>query len=399
MKNIAIITNGTLPVPPIEGGAVENLLYEFIKGNESTKDFNLTIYTVWNNDSTVELERFKYSNFVTIKTNSFKYRLSQGFRFLVNSILLNKIGNAFISRIIKKLKKNHLFDGILIENNPFFPVFLRQITDKPIILHLHNDYLNKNNLSSGYIVRNIDFIISVSDYIQSRVLSVLNNNNMVTTVYNGIDIARFSKGDTLKKNLKLKESLGISIEDTVIIYSGRIQEHKGIKILIKSFIEISKYTTSVKLLLIGGSEFSNSKKTKFIEELESLIHPIQSRVIFTGYIDYNIIHKYYAIGDFAVIPSLCEEAFGLTVVESMAAGLPVIISDAGGLPEVVTDNCSFIVKRDQYMKINLVLRMRMLIDDNVLRLKMSKAAKLRASFFTKEKYCESLSRRLKIELQ
>jgi len=41
---------------------------------------------------------------------------------------------------------------------------------------------------------------------------------------------------------------------------------------------------------------------------------------------------------FGVVPSICQETFGLVALEAMAAGKPVIASRIGGLPEVVVDD-------------------------------------------------------------
>ena len=43
----------------------------------------------------------------------------------------------------------------------------------------------------------------------------------------------------------------------------------------------------------------------------------------------------FASSTLLVMPSLGDEAFGLPVVEAMAAGLPVIVSDSGAMPEIV----------------------------------------------------------------
>lgn len=41
---LAIITSGYLPVPASKGGAVENLVENFIKENESKKNIDITIF-------------------------------------------------------------------------------------------------------------------------------------------------------------------------------------------------------------------------------------------------------------------------------------------------------------------------------------------------------------------
>ena len=44
---IAILTSGILPVPAVQGGAVENFLDFFLEYNHSHKLHDITVYSVW----------------------------------------------------------------------------------------------------------------------------------------------------------------------------------------------------------------------------------------------------------------------------------------------------------------------------------------------------------------
>ena len=45
---IAILTSGILPVPAVQGGAVENLIDFYLEYNEQHRLHDITIYSVWN---------------------------------------------------------------------------------------------------------------------------------------------------------------------------------------------------------------------------------------------------------------------------------------------------------------------------------------------------------------
>ena len=47
MKKIAILTSGILPVPAVQGGAVENLIDFYLEYNEQHKLHDITVYSVW----------------------------------------------------------------------------------------------------------------------------------------------------------------------------------------------------------------------------------------------------------------------------------------------------------------------------------------------------------------
>jgi glycosyltransferase involved in cell wall biosynthesis len=58
---------------------------------------------------------------------------------------------------------------------------------------------------------------------------------------------------------------------------------------------------------------------------------------FVGRLDRARVAAFYRGARFAVVPSLCLEAFGLVATEAMSHGLPVIASRIGALPEIVED--------------------------------------------------------------
>ena len=47
---IAILTSGILPVPAVQGGAVENLIDFYLDYNDKNKLHDITIYSVWHPD-------------------------------------------------------------------------------------------------------------------------------------------------------------------------------------------------------------------------------------------------------------------------------------------------------------------------------------------------------------
>ncbi|HCE55001.1 MAG TPA: glycosyltransferase family 1 protein [Lutibacter sp.] len=395
MKKLAIITNGTLPLPSTKGGAVESLLQTFIDKNETSNDFQLVVFTVSHNKAIELSKSYQNTKFIFIKSESSLFKLGRGIRFIVNKLRKNSIKNQFIHEVLKFKNQFEGADLILIENNITFVSYIRRITKKPLGLHLHNDYLNiDNEADSKKILQNLDFVLGVSKYIKDRVKEIAPKSCKVDFVYNGINLDRFGNVNLQIEKNKFRENYNISKEEIVILFAGRLQETKGIKLLMEAFIEINdKY--NAKLLIVGSSGFEDSKKSSFIKELELLSHTIPNKIVFTGYIKYSQIHIIYGLADFAVLPSLCEEALGLTAVEALASGLPVIVTDAGGMPETVSEKCGFILKRDSLLKQNLVKKMEQLIVNKDLKETMGIEAKKRALLFSDKNYYKSLSDYLK----
>lgn len=380
MKKIVVITNGTLPVPAVKGGAVENLLQTFIDLNERFKDFELTIFSISNDEAISKTKFYKNAKFIFIDSKTFRYKINRGLRYLLNRFNIYKVKNKYINSVLFYKEEFINADIILVENNPNYIPYIREITSKSIGLHLHNDYLSikKENYSLN-ILTDTNFVVAVSKYINHRVREVAPNDCEINLLYNGIKIDRFNK-----------EKIEQDKNEIVILFTGRLQQSKGVKLLIEVFIEILEMgVNNIKLLIVGNSGFADSKKSKFIQDIEVLSKKALGKIDFTGYIDYSKIHEVYHLADIAVFPSLAPEAFPLTTIEALASGLPIIVSDAGGMPEGIDEKCGVVIKREGNMKKELKIELLKLIRDKDLRVKMSLEATKRSKKFNDIEYYKS----------
>jgi glycosyltransferase involved in cell wall biosynthesis len=109
-----------------------------------------------------------------------------------------------------------------------------------------------------------------------------------------------------------------------------------------------------------------------VKQLVSSLN-LESRVRFLGSrSDVNII---LANSDIFVLMSHYE-GFPISILEAMQAGLPVVASDVGGVSEAVEDGVSgFLIPR--YSDDLLVERLKLLVEDSVLRKKLGEAARTR----------------------
>jgi hypothetical protein len=78
-----------------------------------------------------------------------------------------------------------------------------------------------------------------------------------------------------------------------------------------------------------------------------------------------------------VLPSICNDSFGIPVVEAMAAGSPVVASRSGGVVETVKDReTGFIVDKNDPQQLAQALLS--LLEDDALRETMGRAGRQRA---------------------
>lgn len=135
----------------------------------------------------------------------------------------------------------------------------------------------------------------------------------------------------LEELRKFKTRHNIDDNDSLITFIGPFEwkmKVEGIKILIKSFKEISVKENNVKLLLVGNGQLRNE-----LEEVVKNLH-LNDKVIFTGFVsDVSIPLHFTSV--YAHIS--LQEGLPLALLEAMSASVPVVASRTGGIPEVITD--------------------------------------------------------------
>ena len=386
-KKLVIITNGTLPVPASHGGAAEMLTQTFLDYNEIFLDFDITIFTIGNKSTKNNGKSYAKTKFIVIQESELNYKFGRFVRFALNRIARKKIPNQFLSRVLARGSVLQEADVVLISNNHYFACHIaKHIGSKvPIILHLHNDYINARTGNHRSLAQ-INKVIAVSSYLMDRVKEVAPGKCKVTFVHNGINLSLFSEKNARKEEL-ITLKYGIKECDFVLVYCGRVQKSKGVKFLLDAFIELSKQSENIKLLIIGSTEYLNSRDDKFLSELKkTALNSGRGKVIFTGFIENENLKDYFHISDLAIIPSAEVEAFGLTSVEAQASGVPVVVTDSGGLGETVCSDSGFIISQNGDIRQQLIEAVDKFRESKSLRDKMTKGALNNSKRFSSECY-------------
>lgn len=103
------------------------------------------------------------------------------------------------------------------------------------------------------------------------------------------------------------------------LYVGRLSEEKGIRVLESAVCYLQLDT---KITIIGDGPLKQ-------ELLSSKNIDIKGRL--KSNLVFNEMRKHYAL----ILPSICLETFGMTVIEAYGNGLPVIGSKIGALEELI----------------------------------------------------------------
>ena len=383
---IAILTSGLMPVPAVQGGAVENLIDFYLEYNDKHKLHDITVYSIWN-------PLAKDHPAIRSDVNHYSYIKVDGWWAKIKKKIYQKTHHEefyshhigfFFEEAYKRLKKIG-YDYIILENRPGYAYRLSARGYKNLVLHLHNDRLYKGKKYDTTLFNSFKKIITVSDYIKQRV-ETIGDSNKVVTIHNGIDIELFST--SVSNNDITRHRLGLTADDFVIVFSGRINKDKGVSELIDAMQKLNNHP-QIKLLIIGSTFYGKeSEENEFVKSLRNKAADIAERIIFTGFIPYSNMPHYLRLADIAALPSLWEEPFGLTIAEAQAVGLPIITTNCGGIPEVVSDTNAIILNIDDSFINDLASAILELYHNPEKRESMSQASLERSKLFDKDRYAK-----------
>jgi D-inositol-3-phosphate glycosyltransferase len=151
----------------------------------------------------------------------------------------------------------------------------------------------------------------------------------ITVIPLGVDMDRFRPA----AKAEARERLGLSQDERIVLFVGRLEPLKGVDILIGAASMLDS-DVDCSVLIVGGDETTQSQ----VAELQGLASAlgVGERVAFVGAVDHDLLPLYYNAADVCVVPSHYE-SFGLVAVEAMASGVPVVASRVGGLTGTVKD--------------------------------------------------------------
>ncbi len=142
----------------------------------------------------------------------------------------------------------------------------------------------------------------------------------------GVDTHRF-KPDSEDRN-KLRDELGVSDDQILLLYLGRLNRDKGVLDLADAFKKLAEKNHSLVLALVGPDE-----EDLFLQ-IHSRCENLLDRVIRHGFT--NTPERYMRASDLFCLPSY-REGFGSSVIEAAASGTPTVASKIYGLTDAVID--------------------------------------------------------------
>ena len=222
---------------------------------------------------------------------------------------------ALISKAFSMQKQFDLYHASIGICEYILP-FAQLIPKKPILITLHgplNFIFQRKFFSLFKNLPNVYFV-SICNA-QRRPIPEL---NFIKTIYHGIDI---------NKNFLFNQ-----IGSDQIIWTGRAIPDKGLDVFLTVVKRVKK---KAKVFPIIKEESLDWLNQEFIKKRSTISQ------ILKIYIDFDVdrvdLAKHYQTSKLFLFPVWLEEAFGLTLIESMACGTPIVAYGRGSIPEIVKD--------------------------------------------------------------
>ncbi len=235
------------------------------------------------------------------------------------------------AQIAVKLAENEHFDVIHAHDWMTYPaaVAVAAGLHKPLVVHIHSTEFDRSGEHVNQPIYDIeregmhaaDKVITVSHYTRSILISRYGiPGEKVEVVHNGVE----RNGN---QNWSLADG-EISKDEKIVLFLGRITMQKGPEYFLRAAKKVLEKMDNVKFVMVGSGDLMH-RAVEIAAELG-----IGSKVLFTGFLRGDDVHKIYKMADLYVMPSV-SEPFGITPLEALENDVPVIISKQSGVSEVL----------------------------------------------------------------
>ena len=264
-------------------------------------------------------ENSKFKNkikvYVNITSKTFKGFKSVNLPKNYNHILFGK--NMGHTKSFLKIMKKKVPKVIEIHNRPKSALKVSQsLIGSKIFLFYHNDPLSFKDCSSVVkrieILENCHSIFFVSNFLKKRFLEGIPNRYLskskLNVIYNGVNLI---KQVPLKKK-KLN-----------IVYIGELEKKKGFDLFYEAAVNIIDQFPKWNVHIFG----------KLKPNTQKLLNK-HNKIIFHNFKKNNFVQEFLKQSSISVVPSVWDEPFGRTLIESINSGTATISSNRGGLREI-----------------------------------------------------------------
>ncbi len=220
-------------------------------------------------------------------------------------------------------------------------ILFASMRGKPVVLTYHNDAQSQQwgpiariaafvyaSLAS-LVISKVDAIVSSTYSYAATSVALKYSLNKLEIIPMGVDLTRYEGA----------ESRAVQNVKHNLLFVGQLKDYKGVNVLLEALSLLNSNARDFKVNIVGtGPELENLKQ--IAKNLQ-----IEDSVNFLGNVSDLELTQLYLSCDSVVLPSLNRrEAFGIVLLEAMAAGKTVVASDIPGVSEVAVKARGFLAK-------------------------------------------------------
>lgn len=382
---VLLIPPPELPVPAVQGGAVETLLTHLIRENERQGRLELLCASIPDPDAAKQAEQFRHTKMLYVARPK-GHRRYWPMVFIERCFGVAAPYDPWYQKVQLSLALELPPPDLIVAeggNLTQCSAISRMFGRKRCLAHLHGQTTCTPVMDDIY-----GGVLALSEFIREDYLktSAL-DRRYAYILHNCVDTDIFRPGEP---SHALRADLGFAPEDFVVLFCGRLEPDKGIHKLLEALGAVEN--PRIKLLIVGSPFFGRTQQSSFLRKLEQQARGLEGRVQFTGYIPNEALPAYYHLADVVCVPTLVEEAAGLVAVEAMACGRPVLATRSGGMPEYLAGSQAVLMDRGPDIVGQLAWALQMLYEHPNLCREMGAAGAQRARDFSVAAFYEHFVR-------
>ncbi|MBA3281421.1 MAG: glycosyltransferase family 4 protein [Acidimicrobiia bacterium] len=225
------------------------------------------------------------------------------------------------------------------------------------------------------VLRGADLVVAAGGYPADEGERAADRVLPVVLVPPGVDTDRFIPLGA-DARARARRRFGARPGSTLVVAVSRLVPRKGMDVLIRAAARLAPAHPELEVL-IGGTG-------RDLGRLAKLISKTGAPVRLLGRVEEDDLPSLYGAADVFTMAcrnrwlGLEQEGFGIVFLEAAACGVPQVAGDSGGAAEAVDDGRTGLVVRDPGSVDELVVALRTLLTDPVLRAGMGDLGRARA---------------------
>ena len=287
---VLLIPPPDLPVPAVQGGAVETLLTHLIRENEKKGRLDLLCASVPDEAARRAAEGLQHTKMLYV-ARPHGHRRYWPMVFLERCVGIAAPYDPWYQKVQLSLALELPPPDVIVAeggNLTQCSAISRMFGRKRCLAHLHGQTSGSPAMDTIYggVLALSEFIRD--DYLQNSSL----DRRSAYILYNCIDTERFRPAPP---PIALRTRLGFGPRDFVVLFCGRLEPDKGIHKLMEALSKLP--VPNIRLLIVGSPFFGRTQQSSFLRKLEQQAKALGDRVQFTGYIPNEDLPDYYRLAD------------------------------------------------------------------------------------------------------